>query len=219
VTNTWSPDTQPLAIPLEIVASMRRAAYHELARAGQEIVAVAQTPGHLAHPEWYGDAFAHLDGTRALLNDLGWADTDTPSELRLSVSVHGASLLTVIDRVRICLNNTNPSLTSRLVDDLQSTLREQLNVPVGAAPGTPVRPRPATERTRLPLSALTPRETEILGHLSRSRSYDEIAAILSIDIETVRTHARRVRRKLGLRTSRELIGVYVPEDARGRDGT
>ncbi len=69
----------------------------------------------------------------------------------------------------------------------------------------------APEKPHAPLSALTPREAEILAYLSRSRSYDEIAALLSIDLETVRTHARRVRHKLGVRTSRELIGVYVPE--------
>jgi DNA-binding CsgD family transcriptional regulator len=216
VTGDRSPDTQPVPIPFEIVSSLRNAAYHELARASQEIVVIAQTPGHLAHPEWYDYAFAHLDGTRALLNDLGWADTDeAPSEVRLNVAKHGASLLTVLDRVRTCLSGAQPTPKSRLLDNLQSTLEDRVVVSAGNSPS--VRPQ-VPGKTHAPLSALTPRETEILVHLSRSRSYDEIAALLSIDTETVRTHARRVRHKLGVRTSRELIGVYISESGASKGG-
>jgi DNA-binding CsgD family transcriptional regulator/DNA-binding Xre family transcriptional regulator len=53
---------------------------------------------------------------------------------------------------------------------------------------------------------LTPRETEVLWHLTQGRSYADIAADLHIAIETVRTHARRVRRKRGVSTSREFLG-------------
>jgi DNA-binding CsgD family transcriptional regulator len=216
VTEDRSPDTQPVPIPFEILSSLRNAAFHELAKASQEIVVIAQTPGHLAHPEWYGDAFAHLDETRALLDDLGWTDTDgAPSEVRLNVATHGASLLMVVDRVRTCLRGDQPTVKSRLLDNLQSTLEDRVDVPAGSGPL--VRPQ-VPGRTHVPLSALTPRETEILAHLSRSRSYDEIAALLSIDIETVRTHARRVRHKLGVRTSRELIGVYVSESKAPKGG-
>lgn len=216
MTEDRSPDTQPVQIPFEIVLGLRNAAYHELARASQEIVVIAQTPGHLAHPEWYDYAFARLDGTRALLNDLGWADTgEAPSGVRLNVATHGASLLTVLDRVRTCLSDAQPTPKSRLLDNLQSTLADRVGGPAGNRPlARPQMPG----KTHAPLSALTPRETEILAHLSRSRSYDEIAALLSIDTETVRTHARRVRHKLGVRTSRELIGVYVPESRAPRDG-
>ena len=51
---------------------------------------------------------------------------------------------------------------------------------------------------------LTPREAEVLALLQRGRSNAEIALELQIGIETVRTHARRVYRKLGVRTRREL---------------
>ncbi len=55
-----------------------------------------------------------------------------------------------------------------------------------------------------PQEPLTAREAEVLRLLADGQSYDEIAAGLFIDLETVRTHARRVRRKLGVATSREL---------------
>lgn len=51
---------------------------------------------------------------------------------------------------------------------------------------------------------LTPREAEVMELLRRGRSNAEIAQDLHVGIETVRTHARRIYRKLGVRTRREL---------------
>ena len=51
---------------------------------------------------------------------------------------------------------------------------------------------------------LTPREAQVLELLQSGRSNAEIAEVLHVSIETVRTHARRVYRKLGVRTRREL---------------
>jgi DNA-binding NarL/FixJ family response regulator len=51
---------------------------------------------------------------------------------------------------------------------------------------------------------LTPREAEVLQLLQRGCSNAEIANELHVGIETVRTHTRRVYRKLGIRTRREL---------------
>jgi DNA-binding NarL/FixJ family response regulator len=52
--------------------------------------------------------------------------------------------------------------------------------------------------------ALTPREAEVLELLNQGRSNGEIAQALHIGIETVRTHAKRIFRKLGVRNRREL---------------
>jgi DNA-binding NarL/FixJ family response regulator len=51
---------------------------------------------------------------------------------------------------------------------------------------------------------LTPREAEVMDLLRAGRSNAEIAQALQVSIETVRTHARRIYRKLGVRTRREL---------------
>jgi DNA-binding NarL/FixJ family response regulator len=51
---------------------------------------------------------------------------------------------------------------------------------------------------------LTPREADVLELLQSGRSNAEIANDLHVSVETVRTHARRVYRKLGVRTRREL---------------
>jgi len=51
---------------------------------------------------------------------------------------------------------------------------------------------------------LTPREAEVMELLRSGRSNAEIAHTLHVSIETVRTHARRIYRKLGVKTRREL---------------
>jgi DNA-binding NarL/FixJ family response regulator len=51
---------------------------------------------------------------------------------------------------------------------------------------------------------LTPREAEVLELLQSGRSNAEIAQMLQVSIETVRSHARRIYRKLGVSTRREL---------------
>jgi DNA-binding NarL/FixJ family response regulator len=51
---------------------------------------------------------------------------------------------------------------------------------------------------------LTPREAEVLGLLQDGATNAQIAHHLSIGIETVRTHARNIYRKLGIASRREL---------------
>ena len=51
---------------------------------------------------------------------------------------------------------------------------------------------------------LTAREAEVLQLLQDGMTNDEIAHHLSIGIETVRTHARNIYRKLGISTRRDL---------------
>jgi DNA-binding NarL/FixJ family response regulator len=51
---------------------------------------------------------------------------------------------------------------------------------------------------------LTSREADVLELLQGGRSNAEIAQALHVSVETVRTHARRIYRKLGVRTRREL---------------
>jgi DNA-binding NarL/FixJ family response regulator len=59
-------------------------------------------------------------------------------------------------------------------------------------------------------SHLTPRETEVLAHLSRGRSNPEIAQALQISVDTVHTHVASIRRKLNVQSKRELIGMPIP---------
>jgi DNA-binding NarL/FixJ family response regulator len=55
-----------------------------------------------------------------------------------------------------------------------------------------------------PSTLLTRREVEVLPLLRRGDSNAQIALALGVGVETVRTHARNIYRKLGVRTRREL---------------
>lgn len=57
---------------------------------------------------------------------------------------------------------------------------------------------------------LTPREAEVLELLQEGATNAQIAHELSIGIETVRTHARNIYRKLGIGSRRELARLARP---------
>ena len=58
---------------------------------------------------------------------------------------------------------------------------------------------------------LTPREADVLELLQDGASNAQIAQTLSIGLETVRTHARNIYRKLGISSRRDLARLARPE--------
>jgi DNA-binding NarL/FixJ family response regulator len=73
-----------------------------------------------------------------------------------------------------------------------------------ASRGLTVLPPATLDTPQLGQEILTPREADVLELLQAGRSNAEIAEALHVSIETVRTHVRRIYRKLGVRTRREL---------------
>jgi DNA-binding NarL/FixJ family response regulator len=71
-----------------------------------------------------------------------------------------------------------PAITRRLVEEFCS--------------------RPAPGRVPDRLSVLTPREQEVLAHMSRGESNTEIAGALYLSPTTVKTHVARILTKLGV---------------------
>jgi DNA-binding NarL/FixJ family response regulator len=61
---------------------------------------------------------------------------------------------------------------------------------------------------------LTPREADVLELLQEGRTNAQIAHALSVGIETVRTHARNIYRKLGVASRRDLARLTRPEVVR-----
>lgn len=55
------------------------------------------------------------------------------------------------------------------------------------------------------LASLTNREQEILSYLAKGHLYKEIAATLSISVETVRTHLHKIYKKLHVHTRTEAV--------------
>ena len=58
---------------------------------------------------------------------------------------------------------------------------------------------------------LSPRETEILTHLAKGYRYKEIGEALGINIETVRTHLRRIYEKLHVGSRTEAVVRFLQE--------
>ncbi len=67
----------------------------------------------------------------------------------------------------------------------------------------------AEERKSSELDKLTPREQEILGHLTKGYRYKEIAGILFISVETVRKHIRNIYEKLQVGSRTDAINKIV----------
>jgi DNA-binding NarL/FixJ family response regulator len=97
-----------------------------------------------------------------------------------------------------------PAVTRRLISEF-ARLRPQAVAGVSGAAG-----RPGT------LTALTPRETEVLRLVAEGLSNTEIAARLVVTEETVKTHVSRILSKLGLRDRTQAVvaayesGLVVP---------
>jgi DNA-binding NarL/FixJ family response regulator len=63
---------------------------------------------------------------------------------------------------------------------------------------------------------LTDRELDVLELLSRGVSYVDAAREMGLSVSTVKTHAAQIKRKLDVRSKRDLIGIESPPRT-GRD--
>lgn len=133
--------------------------------------------GSLRSPVEVRELTARHPATRLLLLD------ERPSSVECAqlLAFGAAACLSKATQMRDVLNAIH--LASR---GLQVTPRDRY----GSAPG---------------FGLLTPRESDVLAELQRRRSNAQIAADLHISIETVRTHARHIYRKLGVASRRELL--------------
>jgi DNA-binding NarL/FixJ family response regulator len=92
----------------------------------------------------------------------------------------------------------------------ETQARDILNAIHLASRGLHVLPKVPAELDRTESNGpelLTPREADVLELLQQGRSNAQIAAELQVSIETVRTHARNIYRKLGVRTRRDLAAM------------
>jgi DNA-binding NarL/FixJ family response regulator len=64
---------------------------------------------------------------------------------------------------------------------------------------------------------LTPREIEVFMLLSAETPYVVIALKMGVSIETVRTHAASIRRKLGVHSKQELAGMRLSSRLEGKE--
>jgi DNA-binding NarL/FixJ family response regulator len=162
---------------LELVAAdMASAQLASVLRSRRPRVAILDA-GSLRSPVEVRQLTTRHPATHLLLLD------DQPSSVECAqlLAFGAAACLAKTTQVRDVLNAIH--LASR---GLQLTPRDTH----GSAPGS---------------NLLTPRELDVLAQLQQRRSNAQIAAELYISIETVRTHARHIYRKLGVASRRELL--------------
>ena len=99
-------------------------------------------------------------------------------------------------------------ISNRLFDSMEDVL-------TGGAPMSPTVTRMVIASMQKPAQSnpyqLTPREGEILTSLSQGNSYKLIASQLSISLDTVRTHIKKVYEKLHVHSQTEAVSKALQE--------
>jgi DNA-binding NarL/FixJ family response regulator len=144
----------------------------------------------------------------------------SPIEVRDLHAGHASTRLVVL------ANHPSPSECNQMLAfgataclSKETQARDILNAIHLASRGLHVLPKTAREfgLTHPPgPELLTPREADVLELLQQGRSNAQIAMELSVGVETVRTHARNIYRKLGVKTRRELATLGAPNGANAR---
>jgi DNA-binding NarL/FixJ family response regulator len=122
-------------------------------------------------------------------------------------------MLTVFDDddkvfMAVCAGANGYLLKKTPPDKILAAIEDLYN---GGAPMTPSIARkllqlfPRTPAVNTETDKLTPRELEVLQSLSKGNSYKMVADELSISIETVRTHIKRIYEKLHVHSVAEAI--------------
>ena len=144
--------------------------------------------------------------------------------LRSPIQVHELHLEHPETRIVVLANRPSPAECNQMLAfgataclSKETQARDILNAIHLASRGLHVLPRTAAEfgMSEMPgPDLLTPREADVLELLQEGRSNAEIAVALHVGVETVRTHARNIYRKLGVRTRRDLASLGGSTSAR-----
>lgn len=98
----------------------------------------------------------------------------------------------------------SPTIARLLLDDLR--LRPS---PRGAAQHTQSKPEPRHAATP-DVSSLTVREREIIELFAKGATYEEVASLLALSVNTVRHHVRSMYRKLHVSSKTEAVTLAFP---------
>jgi DNA-binding NarL/FixJ family response regulator len=140
-----------------------------------------------------------------------------PAEVRELSGLHPATALVLLSEdpsTEECAQLLAFGASACLGRDTQS--RDVLNAIHLGSRGLQVSPRTASSQRGRATAwhLLTQRESEVLPFLQRGRPNAEIALALQVGVETVRTHARNIYRKLGVASRRDLSATAALEPER-----
>ncbi len=114
----------------------------------------------------------------------------------------------------ICAGASGYLLKKYISDSLADAVKKVLEGESPMSPGIArmiVNRMQQMPRQTVNLYNLTPRENEILLHLSRGNSYKLVAVELGISLDTVRSHIKKIYEKLQVHTQTEAIAKAYKE--------
>jgi DNA-binding NarL/FixJ family response regulator len=151
-------------------------------------------------------AVAEVEPDVALVN---YAGLRTPVQVNQLHEQHPETRIVVlVDRASVAECNQLLAFGATAVVTKDTPKQDLLTAIRLAHRGMQVTPGPSgMEPEPMGPDLLTPREAEVLELLQLGRSNAQIAAELHVGLETVRTHARNIYRKLGVTSRRELAAA------------
>jgi hypothetical protein len=93
-----------LTVPAQVVTFVRSALHTELGSAAEALAGVVERRGHEDHPEWFAEPLQRHDATRALLDVIGWGNTDQTGDVRVDLCTHRETLTAALD-VAMCVGD------------------------------------------------------------------------------------------------------------------
>jgi DNA-binding NarL/FixJ family response regulator len=159
-------------------------------------------------------AIEHHDPSVVLVN---FGSLKSPAQVfQLHQSCPDARIVVLANRPTAAECNQMLSFGATACLSKETEARDVINAIHLASRGMHVLPRSAASGGSDSLGLegsdlLTPREADVLELLQDGSTNAQIAHTLSIGVETVRTHARNIYRKLGISSRRELARLTRPE--------
>jgi DNA-binding CsgD family transcriptional regulator len=184
-------------------------------RVHPELISVTNTPAYVAAPVFcYGKAIGLIHADRHTeTSGVHEFDRDALGMFAEGLGIAFERNL-IIDRVQIMRRAADEHLrvANSLADDFTLEVVEQ----AGPAPGSAeeylsraaLRDQRVRPRHPRPLGALTSRESDVLRAMATGKTNAQIAATLFVTEGTVKSHAKRIFRKLGSKNRTEAVIAY-----------
>lgn len=103
----------------------------------------------------------------------------------------------------------SPRIARLLIQQHRSPASTPVQAPLqAAAPRTTLAPSPSASTEHAPGAALTPRELEVLTGIAKGFSYAELADLLAVSTNTVRTYIKRIYQRLSVNSRSEAVYEY-----------
>jgi DNA-binding NarL/FixJ family response regulator len=200
-----------ITVPAKLARCTREGLHIEFGVAAERLAGLCERAGERPF-EVYREPLKRQDEARALLQEIGGKTPNPPASVEIDPA-HRSILLRTLEEQR----RSYVERLDELNDDEQRAANErvqELDVLICTVEGEHTLALQPDSQQREPdgsgAAILTQREREVLNAIRCGRSYGEIAAELGVGIETVRTHAARVRRKLGVSRKAELLDRHEP---------